>query len=73
MKKVNPLDLLTISRNHVKIIWPKPHDPPPPMDFQLLCIYDTSKINSKEDKRENFQINQKWLTYDSFIRIETKG
>jgi hypothetical protein len=55
MKKVNPLDLLTISRNHVKIIWPKPHDPPPPMDFQLLCIYDQVKSIQRKTREKIFK------------------
>ncbi len=36
--KGDPVDLLTTTSIPLERIWPKPQGPPP-LDFQLLCIY----------------------------------
>jgi len=39
------LDFLTTPSTPLKRIWPKPQGPPrPPLDFQLVCIYDSASL-----------------------------
>ncbi len=39
-----PTDFLTTPSTPLKRICQKPQGPPPPLDFQLLCIYDTNSV-----------------------------
>jgi hypothetical protein len=38
-EKGDHLDFLTTQSTRLKRIWPQPKRPPPPLDFQSLCIY----------------------------------
>ncbi len=69
-KKGEPLYFLTTPSNPLKRSWPKPQGPPPPLYFQLLCIYGK---RSKAFKSSYKKLERVKVTSDHWQRPTQAG
>ncbi len=68
----DPLDFLTTPSTPLKIIWPKPQGPPP-LDFQLLCIYvECWNLLKILKSTKNIYDIRTWLEFRTFLMLATR-